>query len=350
MKTNYTKIFVIVFIVMLSIPVVLTLLKIKTQPINEGEKPISLNFKRNFPLKADLLKLYSNIKTTVLEVNPIPNRVIDTKNEWKFLGNEFSNVLSESIGLINSSKEEIEAIKKVLIERNNWCEANGIKFYLAVPPNKHTIYGNKIPIKKSAKKTKMQQLDSLCQTIGVKYINLGEKFPSTSTRQLYYKTDTHWNDYAGFYAYKAAMENIKKDFKDTNFIDFELSDMEEEILDLNIGDLNVMLMQRKSEDFVNLKFKNTQTYVRLENQLEAPKDYYKNPATYEARSKSETNDLKLLVLHDSYFAYFSNYFAANFGKTVSIWNFKFDKELILKEKPDILFHEILERDTELLLQ
>jgi len=350
MKNIATKIFVIIFLVMISIPLVFTLLKIKTKPVNANEKPISLNFTRNFPLKADLFKLYASVKTNVFETDPIPNRVINLDNGWKFLGNEFSNVLSESKGLVNSSIEELEALKVELLDRKNWCEANGIKYYLAIPPNKHTVYGEMIPIKKSTKPTKMQQLDSLCQTIGVNFINLGEKFPKDKPEQLYFKTDTHWNHNAGFYAYQSTMERIKRDFKDTNFIDFDRADLTEVVMeDVSIGDLNEMLMMKKDESFIKLKYNKPRRAVLMEKELQLPTAYHKDPATYETRLSSNTNDLKLLVFNDSYFGYFSDYLAENFGESVFIWDFRFDKKLILKEKPDVLFQEILERDTEFLL-
>lgn len=351
MKLIIQKFFIVLVILILSLPLCLKVIGVKVEPSDKTQKKISLNFKRNFPLKEDLLKVYRDIKLEVLHTNPLPHKVINVSDGWKFLGDNFSNVLSESKGIINFSKKEIDTLKKKLVNRMEWCQTNNIKFYLAVPPNKHSVYGELIPIAKSNKSTKMQQLDSLASAIGLNFINLGSKFSKhKSTHQLYFKTDTHWNDYGGFYGFKSTIEAIKKDFKDTNFKDFTLSDMEETIGNKDIGDLNKMLMLKKDEPYTFLKFKTPETAIQLEKKLEVRKGYHNDPSIFENRTKSETNDLKILIFHDSYMGFYSKYLKENFGSSVFIWDFVLDKELILNEKPDILYHEILERDLDLLLK
>ena len=127
-------------------------------------------------------------------------------------------------------------------------------------------------------------------------------------------------------------------------------DMEETVGNKDIGDLNKMLMLKKDEPYIFLKFKTPETAVELENKLEVRKGYHNNPSIFENRAKSETNDLKILIFHDSYIGYYSKYIKENFGSSVFIWDFVLDKKLILNEKPDILYHEILERDLDLLLK
>lgn len=349
MKHLGTKIFIIVYIVIISTPLVLVNLRIKVDPVTPNEKKISMNFRRNFPLKSDLFKIYSTIKTEGFNSNPLQEKAIDIKNGWKFLGNGFSNVLSESKGLVVFTKKELRTLKKNLSERKAWLDNLGIKFYLAIAPNKHSIYGDMIPIKKHERRTKMEQLDSLCQQIGVNFINLGAKFPKQPEVRLYHKTDTHWNDYAGFFAYQSTLEAIENDFKDRSFKTFSLNDMNIEIINEPIGDLNEMLQLEKSEDFVHLNFKDTPQSKPLAKTLDIPFGYHKDPKSYETRFESHTNDLKLLVFNDSFFGYYSKYLAENFGSSVFIWNYVFDKDLILAEKPDILYHEIVERDVDFLL-
>ncbi|WP_108809337.1 alginate O-acetyltransferase AlgX-related protein [Aquimarina spinulae] len=351
MKRKITISFIIICVAIISTPFILVNLRIKVDPLKENEKKISLNFKRNFPLKSDLLKIYTNFKTNILNVNPIPNKVIETENEWKFLGNNFSNALSESKGLVVFTKKELASLKKFLILKKEWLKERNIAFYIAIAPNKHTIHSDMIKIKKYERNTKLQQLDSLCKIIDVNFINLGANFPKGNDTILYHKTDTHWNGYAGFYAYQSSMNFITRDFKKTIFGQYKLDNMEAYVEDNKIGDLNNMLMNNKTEDFIHLKFKTPEKAIEQTDQLTVPIGYHNADRLYEKRfqNASSNNNLKILVFHDSFFPYYEKYFSETFNHSVFIWNHKFDKDVIEIEKPNILYHEIVERDIDVLL-
>ncbi|MBQ4820290.1 hypothetical protein [Aquimarina sp. MMG016] len=348
-QEKISKIFIVLFMAIIIVPLACFILRIKIEPINKNDKKISLNFARNFPLKSDLFDAFAVIKSDVFDTNPIPGRAIDMKNGWKFLGNDFSNALSESKGLVVFTKSELVKLKKSLENRQKWLNDRGIKFYVAIAPNKHSVYGDMIPIAKASNNTKREQVDSICNVLGINYIDLGAKFPKNSKIRLYHRTDTHWNDYGGFFAHESTMELIKKDFKDSKFNTFTLDDMDMRVTIDPIGDLNQMLQLKKNEEYIRLDFKEPEQAIQLEKQLQVPRDYHKNPLFYETRYKNDINDLKVLVFNDSFFGYYSKYLKENFGSSVFIWNYKFDKEIIEKEKPDILYHEILERDVDFLI-
>jgi len=352
MKKRVTIIFIIICVMIVTTPLVLVNLKIKVDPIDENEKRISMNFKRNFPLKSDLLKIYTDFKSNVFAINPVPNKVIETKNGWKFLGNNFSNVLLESKGMIAFTKKELITLKRNLIQRKEWLAQKNIAFYLAIAPNKHTIYGDKIPIQKSQKSTKFEQIALLCKNIGIQFIDLGNDFPKISDQQLYHKTDTHWNGFAAHYAYQSSLKVIQEDFKKYSFNSYTLDDMEAYTTYEKPGDLNVMLMDKETEGFTRLKFKEPKKSILLPDELPIPGDYHNLHKFYENRyhNSKANNNLKILVFHDSFFPYYEKYFTETFKDAVFIWNYRFHKNVIETEMPDILYHEILERDLDLLLQ
>lgn len=351
MKRTGIKIFIIVYMLIISTPLILYALQIKVDPINKNEKKISLNFKRNFPLKADLFRVFAKIKTNVFDTNPLQEKAIDTKNGWKFLGNSFSNVISESKAMIIFDDEELESIKKNLLQRKKWLNDRNITFYLAVGPNKHNVYGDMIPIQKQNRPTKMQQLDSLCKAININYIDLGDQFPKgEDAPRLYHKTDSHWNDIAGYHAFRSSMDMISQHNKDVKFNIFSIDDFDIKGANEPIGDLNEMLMLPKNEVWIRLYPKYEPKAIPQEKQLEIPFGYHKDPVLYEKRFKCDVNDLKLMVMNDSFFGYYDRFLAENFGDSIFIWNYIFDKELIESEKPDILYQEIVERDIDLLIK
>ncbi len=349
MQQRIVKIFVIIYIIIIAVPLVFVLLKIKVEPQNKLEKKISLNFKRNFPLRADLFKLYAKSKEELFQAEPLPFAVVDAKNGWKFLGNKFSNALSESKGLVVFSPQELEQLKTNIVSRKKWLDQQNIKFYISVAPNKHSIYGDMIPIKKMDRKTKLQQLDSLCKSIDVTLINLGSRFPKNDSLRLYHKTDSHWNHLGGFYAYQSMLETISNDFKDKTFNLYTLDDIDIEIFNAPIGDLNRALFLEQNEEFINVKLKKPFSFTKLENSLIPPFDYRFGAKNYEERYSTNLNDLKILVLRDSFFGAYFEFIADNFGESLFVWRHNFNKELISSEKPDIVCYEIVERNLDILL-
>jgi len=349
MRNWSTKIFIIVFIALISVPFIFVILQIKVTPVNKQEKKIRLNFRRNFPLRADLFKIYAHGKTTLFDAEPIPNGVVDAKNGWRFLGNKFSNALSESKGLITFNQKELSKISKNLLEKKEWLAKKNIKFYFSIAPNKHTIYGDMIPIKKSNKKTKFEQLDSICKSLNIKFIDLGSKFPKKDSLRLYHKTDSHWNHYGAFFAYMATLEAIIPDFKGIDFNYRTMKDMEVEKFWAHIGDLNRALFLEQNEEFINVKPKKAFTFVQQEKRLKVPLNYHFGDHFYEDRYKNNANGLKILVLRDSFFGAYFESIADSFGESLFIWRHDFDRKLIESEKPDILCYELVERNIDILL-
>jgi len=98
-------------------------------------------------------------------------------------------------------------------------------------------------------------------------------------------------------------------------------------------------------------YKRNATLVK--DKLKVPDGYPNDPEAYELRFHSKDNDkkkLKILVLCDSFGGYFSKFLKEHFNETVFIWDTKFDKKLILQEKPDIIIQEFVSRNSDFLLK
>jgi len=353
MKNRIQKTFIIIFSLIIATPLILFATGVKIEPTNKGDKKISLNFKRDFPLKADLFQLYSIIKKNIFIAPTIPSLVIESENGWLFLGNSFEDAkaMSESKGLLVFTKKELTILKANLLNKKKWLDKNNIKFYIAIAPNKHSVYGEMIPIKQYNRKTKLEQVDSICNSLNIDFINLGNKFPKNQKRPLYYKTDTHWNDLGAFYGFQATYEAIKKDYPSTTFKPYTLDSLNLTVSEsVYVGDLNGMLKNKRTENHFSLNFKTPQNSTILEKRLPIPLNYNKNPNQYESRFMNSINKLKIIILHDSFMPFYSKYIKENFGETLFIWNHRFEKELIQSEKPDILYYEIVERSIDILLE
>jgi len=102
-------------------------------------------YKENFSGKNFFVTIYNYFHFFILKSSSLPKSVIIGKNGWLFLGNSYSDVIFEHIGLVQFTKNELDTIYKNIEDRNEWCKQQGIKYYICVAPNKHTIYEEFLP-------------------------------------------------------------------------------------------------------------------------------------------------------------------------------------------------------------
>jgi len=349
METKIKKIFTAICLLFLCIPLLFLALRIKVKS-NFSAKPINGNFKKNFPLKEDYYKVYAFIKEDILKVNSIPDKVILLKNGWLFLGDSFSDNLSESLHYVNFNQLQLDSLNQDLKDKNDWCIKNNIDYYLAIAPNKESVYSDLIPIKKLDKDSKMQQLEKICTNLNIGYIDLGKNFPKNEKQLLYHKTDTHWNEYAGYFGYTSILEELNKK-SETNLTPIPISNYEITNSNEIIGDLNEIRGREKDEFLVAMKVKNyIESYRIAEKKLKVPEGYTNNPDAYERRFITDNQPLKIIVFCDSFGGYFVKFLREHFKETIFIWSHEFNKELILNEKPDIIIQEFVERHVDYLLE
>lgn len=303
------------------------------------------HYSSTFGFRSNLLQLYSGVKRTIFHTDPLPQKVVEGSDGWYFLGDENSNVIKESKGIENFSREELKASLQKILNHQSWLRKQGIDFYLAVAPNKLSIYGEYLPIQKSEKETQLEQL-SVASRNNFNFIDLKSHFSLARHARLYHKTDSHWNDYGAFLAYTALTEKIKADFPEVNCL--KQSDF---LIDTTLSyqqDLTRMLFLNVKEEVITFKQKYPDRAIIQKKELNVPKNYDRAPSDYERRYKSDTNKLKVLVFHDSFTINLIKFLKESFGETVFIWRHNFDEELIQREKPDIVIQIVVERNLDIL--
>ena len=299
----------------------------------------------NFSLKKRLFKPYYFIQNNILHKNPLPEKVVNGKNGWMFLGDSYSNVILESRGLLKYNKKQVNLICENVLSAANYLKENDIIYYLALAPNKHTIYGDKLFNTNYNGETKKTQVHNALSNYNLKLIDLGNGFDEIE-EQLFFKTNTHWNDLGAYYGYKNLMKGIKREFKNIKSVSLNEVDIETKIHWKE--DLTNMLYIRVKEIGEHFTIKNPKSQ-KIKSRLTIPYNYKRKPETYEHRYKSNANDLKVLIFRDSFSSAMEKYLAESFGEIVFIWSSIIDKDLIQEEKPDIVIHEIIERNIDVLL-
>jgi hypothetical protein len=308
-------------------------------------------FQDNFPFRGFLINFYINVKNDLLLVNPLPQTLIRGDQGWYFLGEIFSNEPGESKGLLQFTDQQLRKIKDNLMRIREISDSMNVRFYLAVAPNKSTVYGQYLPIVHSGKMTKLDQVKVLADSIGIHLVDMKEGFEAYPAGSLFYKTNSHWNAFGQFVGYQALLNHISRSgypfliphqIIDYNF--FVASFQETEMLR--------MINRQPVENGMGFRPKFTIKYNEMlatgqqpqKNKNQAPQQWILNSVH---RFTSDADTLKVLFFHDSFLAEFSRFVADHFRETVFVWA-SFSADSLKKEKPDIMVYEIVERNLDLL--
>lgn len=312
-------------------------------------KAIDQDFKSKYGLRAIYLQAHNDFKYSFLKESAIPKKVLVGKDGWFFLGNSSSNVVFESLNSSTFSEEEKHLIRDKLKANKSWCDSLGVPYFTCVAPNKLSIYPEFLSDKIMEGDSKFEDLQNFLEQEGVHLIDLSEKIvQQKSHKRLYHKTDTHWNDDGAYLGYLKLMEELQKTFPQVTPV--LLDSYSKLIVDSIHMDLTFMLGLNNIEERIVYKSKKT-NLIELPRRLEVPEGFSHEAWEYEIRYKNENGiPLKVMLIRDSFSRAMLKYLRDTFQEVVLIWDWKIRKEMVLKEKPDVLIQEIVERDIESFLE
>lgn len=298
----------------------------------------------NFMLRSWFINTYSELDVKL--GNQFFDNSIIGKNHWLIYIGEKS--LADFQNSAPYSESELETIQKNLDGLSEKLAAQGIRLFVVVPPNKNTIYPEYLPpqIPVIGPESRLDQVLNYQKERGhVQILDLRPVFfKARGERQIYFKTDTHWNEFGAFIAYQEIIKALRPWFpnlKPHQLDDYELIPAQ------NTGDIavNMIKSQALKEDSIHLKPLFTQEYSSMtwyhENQL---------ITTYNLQTRSPDSSLPRLVMyHDSFGTFLQPFLPEHFSQAFFIWGELSDTTFILDEKPDIVILEITERYLDKLL-
>ena len=175
-----------------------------------------LNFNPNqidgdFYGRARLISATANFRVWIGD-QVFPKAVVG-KDGWLFYTAEKN--ASDYQNTIPFSTDELARIQQNLDAITEEYAQKGITFLIIIPPSKHTVYPEYMPeeIQKLGAESRLDQLIHYLDRNGkTQLMDLRPLFTKAKEeRQIYYATDTHWNEYGVFLAY----EEITKELSQT---------------------------------------------------------------------------------------------------------------------------------------
>ncbi len=306
---------------------------------------ISAYLKDQYPGKSRLTTLNNLIRFNAFGDIANNNIVHFGKKGWMFYIGENVKEVYENKNLYTI--EQLQRMKAVLEERNDYLESMGIKYYILFPRMSHYFYQENVgaTLHNFNKKAKLEQfLEYMKKNSKMNIIDIYTPMKiakDTSKRDLYYHEDSHWNYFGAYFAYAQTINTIRKDFpnipapipmKEIKWVETENEE----------GDLPQLLSLSK--------FIKRHEYIPMNDRVNCaymipPPEYPEYQSVHKmVFFQGKDNTLpKLIMNRDSYSNYLISYFGSHFSRQGYLWSPIFFPGIMKTEKPDIVITEMMER-------
>lgn len=247
---------------------------------------------------------------------------------------------------------ELKQLVETANERARWLKQDGrnAELIYVIVPGPLTIYPESAPngLTPQNNESRLEQFTKALKNSDVTVFNLTDLFMQHRNEQyLYFKTDSHWNEYAGYIAYKELFDYIKERFPAAAprpLTDFDVSMQYTDGGDLLqylgfnktiIRDYSVFLKPKFDYPLQFKKFDGNS--IQLDARAIAPRFDIKN-----------NNDKlpKGVVFRCSYGTHIMDIMSDRFNHVVfdDMWQYRFDRDLIQEVNPDYVIYILAERN------
>lgn len=280
------------------------------------------------------------IKYGLLGTSP-SDQVLIGKNGWLYYAGDGETKDSRHVSRL--SEDQLRRMVMSYEIKRQWLAEQGIRYMLVIAPNKSTSYFENLPSAFNIVRSD-SVIDDLKNHL-LKYSSVCVIDPRDRIKEakhaatLYYKYDSHWNNYGAFIAYSQIMEQIQSWHPGMQILSLE--DFVVSKKDRKAGDIAQMIGGGKfvaDEDYILTPKKSYSSFF-LNKNLKA-----RDPFTMK---NVNANIQQVVVFRDSFFSalvpflsesfWLSRYYWQNWDSKVQI------EEIIEQYKPDIIIEEIAER-------
>ena len=156
-------------------------------------------------------------------------QVLLGKNNWLFYKTELDgHPLWDYMGINHFTDEELAAIAANLVSMRDGFNALGVDFYVTALPNKEIIYEEYMPdtVARVDEVSRAEQLaDYIWDNTDLVYVYPKQALLDAKAEgQIYYQTDTHWNQKGAFVGMQQLMhEAYGVEAKDLDSVSFDIT-------------------------------------------------------------------------------------------------------------------------------
>ena len=308
--------------------------------INEYPYQYDKYFNDNIAFKDIFIQLKSFMDIFIFN-HLVNKQVLLGKDKWLFLKDD--NLMEKYIGLDYEYFTDMELLnsKKILLNFRDELKKKNIDFVLLICPDKQFVYSEYMPSyvrRKSDKSPTDKFVEYISNNTDIKLIYLKNELCNNkkNNTNLYYKYDTHWNEFGAYIAYKKLMKELNLSYTNIEFNLFNST------IKNKLYYYNALAY--------SLKFENTHYFN--DDKIYLPTNYLKEDNMYYfdlwRKDYHITNDNFLVnksiyFIRDSFSQGLIYYIRKTFKNSSFISLYKFQNFDITNIKPDIVIFETVER-------
>lgn len=265
-------------------------------------------------------------------------QIIIGKNGWLYYPPGHNNMLADR-NLDPFSSAELDVWQSVLERRRQWCADHGMKFIVVIPPDKQSIYREFMPdsFSRLGPESRLDQLigrlhetHSKVDLIDLRSTLLAAK--KLQTIPIYFKTDTHWNDYGAWYSYPVLMGEINRVLG--THIALQPKSNFYSIISPRAGDL---------ARFMDLYYEYTEQWPQFVPKKKPQPTFLLEDAFVPVVTRGDPRGPRMYIIHDSFGNYFGPFIEPHFSVIQWQWTNVLEGYRVLSVKPNIVLDEFLER-------
>ena len=296
-----------------------------------------------FGFRNELIAVHNRVKLDWLHTSPAANVVVG-KGGWLYYSG--GRVLEDHRGLAPLTDEHLRRWAEALRRRREWLAERGGEYLVVIVPEKHTIYPEFLPdgMAPVGPATRLDQFISDARVTGAaRVLDLrGDLRGAKPWSRLYHRGDTHWNERGAYVGYRAIMAVLAE--RHPELAPFPPEDFEPGAERLENLDLVRMIGMRGRILEENLTFRPRRPRRAFDDDPGLKRTGKIDPNWHPfARQCPAAPPVKAVVLRDSFATLLAPYLAEHFRRSVFLWQKTFDYAVIDRERPDVVIHEMGER-------
>lgn len=290
-------------------------------------------YRDRFGLRNRLLRWHRWLHLRLLGVSPV-DKVMIGRDGWLFLAEKALRYQRSR----PFKAVDLAAWGTFLEERRQWLGERGIRFLWVLAPNKHTVYAEHLPPRGRALRATSradQLLEHLRLHTGVEALDLRPALRAGKAREkVFYKLDSHWNDYGSYLAYHAVIERLGSDLPGLEPVPIDAHRRRQKETS---GDLALVL---GLED----ELLETSVVLRPRGRRLAVPASTVPPGVGATAFERPDGRYRALFLGDSFGAHLTRRLAEHFARLAYLPGYDLPRQVLDRERPDVVILEIVERN------
>ncbi len=282
-------------------------------------------------LQEPLIALHEQICQTLFGQSG-NEQVLLGKGEWLF----FAETLDDYLHRNRMGEEAVESLTKELGDMSRALRLQGVGMTCLIAPNKNTVYPEWMPnhMLPGAGESDLERVQAALSLEGVGLLDArGLLLTSKEQGPLYHRTDTHWNALGALLVYRGLMEKIAGgEQAEAVYEAYETLRWQDDVA--YAGDLSRLRAGGRAE---SIRVPELAKAYRVLGSMRSLSDMT-------IRTKSAANDLRVLVLRDSFGNALFPYLANNVGQLTFSRDLRANAEEWAKQGFTHVVIEIAERN------